>query len=60
MSRRGERRTSFAGATRTSSNAILAACACALLFLSIGALPAHAQAVIKVNDDVNFKFGVLG
>ena len=60
MSRPGERRNYFTGANRTSSNAILEACACALLFLSIGALPAHAQAVIKVNDDVNFKFGVLG
>jgi Phosphate-selective porin O and P len=39
---------------------MVAACACASLFLSIGALPASAQAVIKVNDDVNFKFGVLG
>jgi hypothetical protein len=41
-----------------STKALLAACA--LLLLSIGALPAHAQAIIKVNDDVNFKFGVLG
>ena len=41
-----------------STKALLAASA--LLFLSIGALPAHAQAIIKVNDDVNFKFGVLG
>ena len=59
MIRRGERRTSLARANRIFPNAILAACACALLFLSIGALPAYAQAVIKVNDDVNFKFGVL-
>jgi hypothetical protein len=43
-----------------SRNAVVAACACALLFLSIGALPAQAQAEIKVNDDVNFKLGVLG
>ena len=43
-----------------SPNAILAWCACVLLFLSIGALPAYAQAVIKVSDDVNFRFGVLG
>jgi hypothetical protein len=41
-----------------STKALLAACA--LLLLSISALPAHAQAIIKVNDDVNFKFGVLG
>jgi Phosphate-selective porin O and P len=43
-----------------SVNVMVAACAGAALFLSIGALPASAQAVIKVNDDVNFKFGVLG
>jgi hypothetical protein len=42
-----------------SRSAVLAACACALLFLSIAALPAHAQVVIKVDDEVNFKFGVL-
>jgi hypothetical protein len=60
MSRRGSRRTSFTGANRKSTNAILAAWASAVLFLSIGALPAYAQAVIKVNDDVNFKFGLLG
>jgi hypothetical protein len=34
---------------------------CIGVLLSIGAeLPAFAQAVIKVNDDVNFRFGVLG
>ena len=60
MSGRGETRAFLAGASRMSANVLLAACACALLFLSIGALPAHAQAVIKVNEDVNFKFGVLG
>jgi hypothetical protein len=31
-----------------------------LTWLFIGAVDARAQAVIKVNDDVNFKFGVLG
>ena len=60
MSRRGETCTSGADANRVSRSALIAACACALLFLSIGALPAHAQAEIKVNEDVNFKFGVLG
>jgi hypothetical protein len=60
MSRRGDRRTSFAGANRNSTDAILAAWACAVLFLSVGAPPAYAQAVVKVNDDVNFRFGVLG
>jgi Phosphate-selective porin O and P len=42
-----------------SRSAVLAACACALLFPFIAALPAHAQVVIKVDDEVNFKFGVL-
>ncbi len=60
MRRRGETCTSCGDANRVSRNALIAACVCALLFLSIGALPAHAQAEIKVNEDVNFKFGVLG
>jgi hypothetical protein len=60
VSRRGETCPSGADANRVSRNALIAACVCALLFLSIGALPAHAQAEIKVNEDVNFKFGVLG
>jgi hypothetical protein len=34
--------------------------ACALAALLIGALPARAQIVIKGDDDVNFKLGVLG
>jgi hypothetical protein len=34
--------------------------ALALTWLFAGAVDARAQAVIKVNDDVNFKFGVLG
>lgn len=60
VSRPGGRRSFLAGANRTSTDAAVAACACALVFLSIAVLPAHAQAIIKVNDDVNFKFGVLG
>jgi hypothetical protein len=32
----------------------------AALLLAIGAPPAYAQVEIKVNDDVNFKLGVLG
>src|SRR5436190_11809131 len=32
----------------------------ALAFFSAGAGSAHAQVVIKVNEDVNFKLGVLG
>jgi hypothetical protein len=39
---------------------ICAAAACAIGALLLFARPAHAQAEIKVNDDVNFKFGVLG
>jgi len=60
VSGRGETRALLAGASRRSANVLLATCACTPLFLSIGALPAHAQAIIKVNDDVNFRFGVLG
>jgi hypothetical protein len=60
VSGRGETRASFASALRTSVNVMVAACACATLFLSIGVLPASAQAIIKVNENVNFKFGVLG
>jgi hypothetical protein len=36
------------------------AAACAVGALLLFAQPAHAQAEIKVNDDVNFKLGVLG
>ena len=60
MSGRGESRAFLAGASRMFANVLLATCACTSLFLSIGARPAHAQVVIKVNDDVNFKLGVLG
>jgi hypothetical protein len=35
-------------------------CTAALLIGTLGALPAQAQVVVKVNDDVNFKLGVLG
>lgn len=35
-------------------------CTAALLIGILGALPAQAQVVVKVNDDVNFKLGVLG
>ena len=60
MSRRGKSRAFLAGASRKFARILFATCACTLLFLSIGARPAHAQAVIKVNEDVNFKFGILG
>jgi hypothetical protein len=36
------------------------AAACVVAILLVGALPAGAQVVVKANDDVNFKFGVLG
>jgi len=39
---------------------ILPTAACAIAALLSFAQPAHAQAEIKVNEDVNFKLGVLG
>ena len=59
MSRRGWSRASFAGGHHRLAKVISATCAYAL-FLSLGAPPAYAQVEIKVNDDVNFKLGVLG
>lgn len=35
-------------------------CTAALLIGTLGAVPAQAQVVVKVNDDVNFKLGILG